>query len=53
MTEERFEIKVGRFGAYFYDKELKKDVDLRQVLVKLNEWAALDKIGKALEGYPR
>ena len=53
MSEERFIIKLGRFGAYFYDEELKKDIDLKQALKMLNEWAGLNRIGKALEGYQR
>ncbi len=53
MSADRFILKVGKFGAYFYDNELKKDVDLKETLVMLNEWASLNRIGKALEGYPR
>lgn len=49
----RFVIKIGRFGAYFYDTKLKKDVDLNQALVMLNEWASLNRLGAALEGYQR
>lgn len=50
MSEDRFEIKTGKFGTYFYDKVLKKDVDLEQTLIMLNEWAILEKLGKALGG---
>ena len=53
MSEERFILKVGRFGAYFYDDKLKKDVDLNEIKDMLNEWGSLNKIGKALEGYQR
>ena len=53
MSEERFEIKVGRFGSYFYDKDLKTDVDLKQAVKMLNEWAVLERIGKSLEGDER
>lgn len=53
MSEERFEIKRGRFGSYFYDKKLEKDLDLNEVLNMLNEWGGLMNLGEALEGHQR
>lgn len=53
MTDKRFIIKVGRFGAYFYDNKLEKDVDLEAALIMLNEWAGLMRLGDALEGHQR
>lgn len=31
----RYKIEYGRFGAYFYDKKSRKDLDLLTVLIKL------------------
>ena len=53
LENKRFMIKYGRFGAYFYDNILKKDVDMKEVQTMLNEWNSIMKIGKALEGYQR
>ncbi len=33
---DRYEIKYGKFGAYFYDKDENTDMTLKDVLEKLN-----------------
>lgn len=33
---ERYEIKYGKYGAYFYDKEKEHDMTLEEVRNKLN-----------------
>lgn len=53
MTDERYIIKYGRFGAYFYDNKLEKDIDLKEALIMLNEWSKLMRLGDVLEGYER
>jgi hypothetical protein len=35
---KRFTIKIGRFGAYFYDTINKEDVDLKTALNYMNEY---------------
>ena len=40
---ERYIIKQGRFGSYFYDIELMKDVDLHETKGKLNAYDNLRK----------
>ena len=44
LTEEvtepfkpRFEVRRGKFGLYFYDNELRKDLDLHEVIIKLRK----------------
>ena len=49
----RYEIKVGRFGAYFYDNELERDVDMNEALKILNEWSNLMNLGDKLGGPQR
>ena len=39
----RYIVKHGRFGAYFYDTEVNKDVDLRETMDKLNAYDNLHK----------
>lgn len=38
---ERFELRMGKFGAYYYDRKTKRDLTLKEVLFILNggEWA--------------
>ncbi len=36
-SKYRYIIKIGRFGCYFYDTELKQEVNLASVLFLLNE----------------
>ncbi len=43
----RYEIKIGRFGAYFYDNKLKCDLDLQAILRNLHK---LELMEKAKEG---
>ncbi len=33
---DRYEVKNGKFGAYFYDKDDNRDMTLEDVLEKLN-----------------
>ena len=35
MTE-RYIVRVGKFGAYIYDVDLKKDMTLKDVVTELN-----------------
>ena len=35
-NDKRYEIKSGKFGYYFYDKQKKKDLTLEMILNKLN-----------------
>ena len=39
----RYEIKVGGFGAYFYDNKLKRDLDLNTILRKLRQLELMEK----------
>ena len=49
----RFEIRNGRFGAYFYDTLAERDVDLNQALDLMNKYADLMTIGDQLGGILR
>ncbi len=39
----RYIIKVGRFGAYFYDNKLECDLDLKAVLMQLRKLELMEK----------
>lgn len=41
MTEERYIIKTGKFGCYFYDTGTEKDITLEEVRDMLNDLEAL------------
>ena len=51
--EERYVRKDGKFGAYFYDLYLGKDIDLEQIKVMLNQLDRLLELGRALGGPER
>lgn len=40
MTEKnkRYKLCYGRFGAYYYDRQERKELDLEDVLKLLNGW---------------
>ena len=36
METKRYELKIGKFGFYFYDKTFTKEMELKEVLNRLN-----------------
>jgi len=55
IDKKRYEVKNGKWGAYFYDTLNKTDLPLNDVLKLLNEYnlTKLEALGKALTGPER
>lgn len=37
IFKPRYEVRRGRFGLYFYDNKLNKDLDLHEIIIKLRK----------------
>ena len=46
IFKPRFEIKYGRFGAYFYDNKLGMDLDLNDILIALRKLTLYEEKGE-------
>ena len=46
---DRYIIKYGKFGAYFYDVDKKEDMTLEKVSGILNHFERLESIGRSME----
>ena len=43
IFKKRYEIRRGRWGLYFYDNLLRKDLDLNEVIIKLRKLQIYEK----------